>query len=187
MIEISFHGRGGQGAVTAALVLARAAWGEGLWSQKIPVYTTDRRGAPVIAYLRLNDKLIRRTSAIYEPDCVVVIDERLLNVIDVTDGLKEDGTLILNNPTPPEDLKLDIHISSLATIDATGIATEVFGARPIPITNTIMLGAFSKTTNIVKMESIKHAIMKSFKGKIRDLNVQAAEKGYENTKVKRMD
>ena len=186
MIEIRFHGRGGQGAVTAALLLAEAAWEEGLWIQKIPVYTTDRRGAPVTAYLRLDDKPIRRTSAIYEPDYVVVIDESLLEVVDVTDGLKDDGTIVLNNRLPPEELNLDTNVSSLATVDATGISTDVFGARPLPITNTVMLGAFSKSTELVKMDSIKHAIMSTFKGKIKELNVQAAEKGYSNTKVKRV-
>lgn len=186
MIEIRFHGRGGQGAVTAALLLAEAAWEEGIWSQKIPVYSTDRRGAPVTAYLRLDDKPIRLISGITEPDCVVVIDERLLNFVNVADGLKKDGVLILNNRLSPEDMNLGFEVGTLATIDATGISTELFGNRPLPITNTTMLGAFSKTTDLVKPASIKHAILNTFKGKIGDLNVQALEKGYNNTKIKKM-
>lgn len=186
MIEIRFHGRGGQGAVTAALLLAEAAWEEGIWSQKIPVYTTDRRGAPVTAYLRLDDKPIRLTSGINEPDCVVVIDERLLDVVNVADGLKKDGTLILNNRLSPEKMSLDFEVGTLATTDATGISTELFGNRPLPLTNTSMLGAFSKTTDLVKLASIKRAILNTFKGKIGELNVQALEKGYSKTKIKKM-
>ena len=163
-----------------------AAWKEGIWCQKIPVYTTDRRGAPVTAYLRLDDKPIRLISGITEPDCVVVIDERLLDVVNVADGLKKDGVLILNNRLSPEDMNLGFEVGTLATTDATGISTELFGNRPLSITNTTMLGAFSKTTNLVKPASIKHAILNTFKGKIGDLNVQALEKGYNKTKIKKM-
>jgi pyruvate ferredoxin oxidoreductase gamma subunit/2-oxoisovalerate ferredoxin oxidoreductase gamma subunit len=179
MLEIRFHGRGGQGAVTAALLLAEAAWNEGKWSQKIPVYTTDRRGAPVTAYLRLDNKPIRRTSFIYAPDYVVVIDERLLDAVNVTEGLKDDGTLIINNRLSPEKISLDHSISNLATVDATGISRELFGPRPLPITNTAMLGALSKVTELVKLDSINDAIKNSFKENIADLNTKAAKKGYE--------
>ena len=184
MIEIIFHGRGGQGAVTASIILAHAAWQEGIWSQKIPAYTAERRGAPVKAYLRIDDKPIRRTSFITEPDCVVVLDEGLLEIVDVTDGLKESGVLILNNRAPPSQLELGRRFSKIATVDATEIATKIFGMRPIPLTNTTMLGALGATTNYVKFKSISNAIMSNFPRKIGELNVEAAKEGYEKLKIK---
>jgi len=184
MIEIRFHGRGGQGAVTAAVILAHAAWQDKIWSQKIPIFTAERRGAPVIAYLRLDDKPIRRTSFITEPDCVVVLDEGLLEIVDVTDGLKESGIMVVNNRASPDQFEIGRRVSKIAIVDATEIAIKIFGVRPIPLTNTTMLGALSAATNYVRFESLSKAIMSNFPGKIGEMNVEAAKEGYEKLKLK---
>lgn len=184
MIEIRFHGRGGQGAVTAGEILADAAFREGKWSQKIPVYGNERRGAPVMAFTRIDDKKITLNCGIEQPNCIIVLDQVLPTIVDVSRGLREGGVAVLNDKRPPDGVDLGVRLSKLATVDATGISIEIFGPRAIPITNTIMLGAFSKATGIVKMESLFEPIMEKFPGRIGELNVQAVEKGYEMTEVK---
>jgi len=181
--EIRFHGMGGQGAVMGALILAEALFSEGKYSQKIPVYGAMRRGGSVTVFLRIDDKPIRRTCGIYEPDCIVVLDPLLPKFENVTEGLKKDGIALLNNPKPPEEVDLGVEVSTLATVDATGVSIEVFGERAIPITNTTMLGALSRVTGWVKLESLFEAIKKTFPGRIGERNVIAARMGYDRVKV----
>jgi len=181
--EIRFHGMGGQGAVMGALIFAEALFSEGKYAQKIPVYGGERRGGSVTVFLRIDDKPVRRTCGIYEPDCIVVLDPILSKSEDVTEGLKRGGVAVLNNAKSPKDVDLGVKLSKLATVDATGISIELFGERAIPITNTTMLGALSRTTGWVKLESLFEPIKKAFPGKIGESNVLAARLGYERVKL----
>ncbi len=184
MIEIRLHGRGGQGGITAALMLIEAAFAEGKWGQKIPVYGGERRGAPVMAYLRIDDKPVRQTTAIYEPDWIIVLDEGLGEVVNVTSGLKKGGVAVLNDRHAPDELDLGVELSKVATVDATAISTELFGRRAIPITNTIMLGAISASTGLIKIESLSEPIMSRFPGRMGERNVEATKIGYEKVRWK---
>src|SRR3972149_7143976 len=135
MIEIRFHGRGGQGAVTSAELLALAAIGEGKYAQAFPSFGPERRGAPVVAFCRIGDERIRIRANIYEPDLVVVLDASLLKVVKVAAGLKPEGILVTNTKLAPEamnKMKSDMGIKNrVAAVDATKIAMEVLG---LPIT-----------------------------------------------------
>jgi len=179
LIEIRFHGMGGQGAVMGSLMLAEAAFAEGSYAQKIPVYGGMRRGGDVTVFLRLDDKPIRRTSGIYEPNALVVLDPTLTRHERVTRGLKKGGVAILNDPRSPGDIDLGVELSKVATVDASSISTDVFGVRAIPITNTIIMGAIAKSTDWVKLESLFEPIMHNFPGRIGEMNVDACKRGYE--------
>ena len=171
MIEIRFHGRGGQGAVTAAEILAKAAFEDGKYCQAFPFFGAERKGAPVMAFSRINDKPIRRRYQVYNPDHVLVLDETLLEAVDVLSGLKSGGKVIINTK---EDLKLgdvDVH-----TIDATGIALDILG---VPIVNTVMLGAFAKVIGEVSLDSIIKITKETFPGKIGEKNAEAAKIAFE--------
>ena len=133
MHEIRIHGRGGQGAVSAAELLARAAFKDGKYSQAFPYFGVERRGAPVQAFCRIDDRFIRMRQNVYEPDCVIVLDSTLLDVVDVEQGLKENGLVVLNT-------RKRVDRKNVKTIDATSIALETLGR---PIVNTVMLGAFA--------------------------------------------
>lgn len=184
LIEIKWMGRGGQGAVTASNILATAAYLEGYEGvQAFPFFGAERRGAPVSAFTRLGGREVRIRSLIYEPDSVVVLDPLLPNQIDVTAGIKKGGHVMLNTPQKPSEvgLKGDFKV---ATVDAVSIAEELnLRVAGIPIYNTPMLGAFSKTTKLVEVESIRKAIVKYFGAKRAELNVRAAEIAYERTIV----
>jgi pyruvate ferredoxin oxidoreductase gamma subunit len=175
MIEIRFHGRGGQGAVTAAEILAKAAFEDGKYCQAFPFFGAERKGAPVMAFTRIHDKPIRRRYQVYNPDYVVVLDETLLEAVDIFSGLKEGGKVIINTQN---DLKLDNNVE-IHTIDATGIALDVLG---VPIVNTVMLGAFSQVTKEATLDSIIKITKETFPGKIGDKNAKAAEIAFENVK-----
>ena len=183
MNEIRFHGMGGQGAVMGALMLSEAAFAEGKYAQKIPVYGGMRRGGDVTVFLRLDDKPIRRTSGIYEPDALIILDPTLINHDKVTRGLKDGGTVILNDTIKPSELDIGIPLGTVATLDATSISTEIFGPRAIPIVNTILMGAIAKATDWVKLENLFEPIMHTFPGRIGELNVEACKKGYAAAEV----
>ncbi len=182
MIEIRFHGMGGQGAVMGALILAEAAFSEGKYAQKIPMYGGARRGGDVTVFLRLDDKPIRRTSGIYEPDSVIILDPTLKKQPFVRAGIKKGGTAILNDESKPGDIDLGVKLGKVATLDATGISAEVFGVRAIPIVNTPMLGAIAKATGWVKLESLTEPILHQLPGKVGELNVKACKRGWEAVK-----
>jgi len=182
LIEIRFHGMGGQGAVMGALILAEAAFSEGKYAQKIPMYGGARRGGDVTVFLRLDDKPIRRTSGIYEPDSIIVLDPTLKKQPFVKAGLKKGGTAILNDELNPGEIDLGVNLKKVATLDATGISAEVFGVRPIPIVNTPMLGAIAKATGWVKLKSLDEPIMHQLPGKIGELNIKACQRGWEAVK-----
>jgi len=174
---------GGQGAVMGALMLAEAAFNEGKYAQKIPVYGGMRRGGDVTVFLRLDDKPIRRTSGIYEPDAVIVLDPTLVKHPPTRSGLKKNGVAIVNETVKPDEIDLGVPLSKVATIDASAISAEVFGVRAIPIVNTIMMGAIAKATDWVKLDSLFEPIMHTFPGRIGELNVEACKRGYDTVEV----
>ena len=152
MIEIRWHGRGGQGAKTASLLLADAAFNTGKYVQGFPEYGPERMGAPITAYNRISDERCAIHSNIYEPDYVVVVDSTLLTAVDVTGGLKKEGAIVINSTKPPEDLVhlLDGYEGRVYTIDAGTISEEELG-RNFP--NTPMLGAVVKVSGVVPEEA----------------------------------
>jgi len=173
--EIRIHGRGGQGSVTAAELIAIAAFEDKRFSQAFPAFGVERRGAPVMAFVRIADSPIRIRSQVYEPDYVIVQDVTLLEVVNVASGLKADGKVIINTDKPKDDLKLQTK-AQIICIDATNIAMEILGR---PIVNTIMLGAFCKATGEVSLESVNDAISERFKGELGKKNLQAIKTAYE--------
>lgn len=175
MIEIRFHGRGGQGAVTSAELLARAAIEEDKFAQAFPSFGPERRGAPVTAFVRVDEKQIRTREKIYEPDAVVVLDPTIMSVAKVGEGLKEGGTLVINTNRTADDIRKEYGFTQrLALVDASKIAMEVLG---LPITNTVMLGALIKAVGIIKPESIKEPLAERF-GRIAETNQQALDRAY---------
>ena len=154
MIEIRFHGRGGQGAVTAARLLAEAAFLEGKHAQAFPFFGAERRGAPVLAFARIDDKQIRVRTQIYKPDYVVVLDPLLPEVVDVASGIKQGGIIVLNSKKA-----MQFPHAKTAFVDATSVAKETLG---VPITNTAMLGAFAKATGLITLESLIEVIKGTF-------------------------
>jgi len=181
LIEIRFHGRGGQGAVVGAEILAEAAFLEGKYVQAFPYFGVERRGAPVTAYTRIDESPIRIRTNIYRPDHVVVLDPTLLDFIDVTEGLEKEGWLIVNSHNRPSELNVD-H-KNVATVNATKIARKYrLGSVSSPIVNTSILGAVSRATGVVKLEMLSSSISNRVPSKI-DENVQAAKEAYENLVV----
>ncbi len=178
MIEIRFHGRGGQGAVTSAELLALAAIGEGKYAQAFPSFGPERRGAPVVAFCRIDNERIRIRANIYEPDLVVVVDASLLKIVNVAAGLKSNGILVTTSPDSAEKVKEDLKISNrIAVVDAVKIARELLG---VPITNTTMLGSLVRASGLVKKESFIHPLRERF-GRIAEKNISAFERAYQDT------
>jgi pyruvate ferredoxin oxidoreductase gamma subunit len=178
LIEIRFHGRGGQGAVTASRIIAIAAYEEGQYSQAIPMYGTEHRGAPLTAFVRLDNQRVRERELVHNPDISVVLDPLIAKQQAVVDNLKAGGLVLLNTADNPEDVKLGGDFK-VATVDATTIALETLGR---PITNTAILGAFAKITGVVKVESIEKAIKKNFPGRLGEMNIAAVKRSYEEVK-----
>ncbi|MEF8833098.1 MAG: 2-oxoacid:acceptor oxidoreductase family protein [Candidatus Thermoplasmatota archaeon] len=180
MYEVRFHGRGGQGAVTAANTLADAAFREDKDVQAFPMFGVERRGAPVAAFARIDEEPIDVKTQIYEPDIVVVLDMSLLDVVDVTEGLKEGGKVVLNTAREPSEF--DFEGAEVFTVDATTIAVDNgLGTETNPIVNTAILGAYSKVAGNVEMESIYKGIENNVPVK-HDENKQAAKEAYEQVK-----
>ena len=174
MIEIRFHGRGGQGAVTAVKILASAIYLEGKYTQAIPMYGTERRGAPVVAFCRVDDVRIRERDLVHEPDIVVVLDPLLSRSVDVTEGLKPGGLVLVNYPGTYKETGLAGDFK-IATVDATKIALDIIGR---PITNTAILGAFAKATGLVKLESLEEAIKGELPSRIIATNVETMRRAF---------
>jgi len=182
LVEIRWHGRGGQGAVTSAELLARAAIDEGKYAQAFPSFGPERRGAPVLAFDRISEKEpIRVRAEITEPDVVIVLDPGLLNIVNVTSGLDENGTLIINARKSLQDIESEFGTKwRLAVIDATKIARELLG---VPIVNTTMLGALVRATRVVKLESLFEPLEERF-GRLGERNINAMKKAFDETIVK---
>ncbi len=180
MQEIRIHGRGGQGAVTIAELLARAAVDEGKYGQAFPSFGPERRGAPVLAFCRVDEKQIRLRSQILEPDIAVVLDPGLLEILDPSRGLKKGGILVLNTTASADDLRRKHKFSCrLALVDASTIAREVLR---LPITNTAMLGALVMATGVVGIESLEEPLKDRF-GRVAELNIKACRRAFEETRI----
>jgi len=180
MLEIRWHGRGGQGAVTSGEMLTLAAIEEDKYGQGFPMFGPERRGSPVAAFTRVDEKQIKIRHYIYKPDAVVVLDAGLVDVVDVTDGLKSEGAIVINTSMSAEEMKKKLGFSGkVATVDATRIAWDELG---VPIVNTTMLGALLKVVPIVKVASLKTPLEKRF-GKIAKKNINALNRAYKEVKI----
>ena len=182
LIEIRWHGRGGQGAVTSAELLAQAAISEGKYAQAFPSFGPERRGAPVLAFVRISGREpIRIRAEITQPDAVVVLDPGLLSIVNVISGLKENGILVINTKKSFKDIAAQFKAKCrLAKVDATAIAREILG---VPITNTTMVGALVRASGVVELESLVEPLKNRF-GRLAERNVNAMRKAYEETEVK---
>ncbi|HNW60900.1 MAG TPA: 2-oxoacid:acceptor oxidoreductase family protein [bacterium] len=178
MKEFRFHGRGGQGTVLASIALAKAFFQAGYWVQTFPVFGSERRGAPVEAYLRLETTKIYLRSNVYTPDHVIVQDAGLLGFLDITRGLKPGGWILLNAPALPAD-RTAFDGFCLACIDASAIALHHgLGSKTQPITNTAMMGAFARLFTNPPLEAVLQAIESEMPVKIAE-NVAAARTAYD--------
>jgi pyruvate ferredoxin oxidoreductase gamma subunit len=184
--EIRFHGRGGQGAVTAATILAVAGFADGKFTQAFPRFGVERRGAPVEAFTRISDGFIRRKSAVYEPEILVVLDSTLLSIPTssgndsqatpgpaILEGLRKGGLVIIN--TNKDASSFGVKNANVKTVDVTALAMQVLGRD---IVNTAMLGAFAAFTGLVSTDSIAHGVREHFLGSIADKNIELVNKVY---------
>ncbi|MDD3575213.1 pyruvate ferredoxin oxidoreductase subunit gamma [Methanospirillum sp.] len=174
MRELRIHGRGGQGSVTAAELIAVAAFKSGVFSQAFPAFGVERRGAPVQAFVRFSDEKIRLRSQVYEPDYVIVQDSTLIKDVDVFAGMKKGGIILINTSgeiggTIPDGVRF-------IPIDATKLALEVLG---VPITNTTLMGAFAAASGEITLEALEEAVRERFSGSLADKNVTASRKAFE--------
>lgn len=168
MIEIRIHGRGGQGAVTAAQILAVAAFYDGKYAQAFPMFGVERRGAPATSFVRIDDKPINIREQIYNPDYVIVFDPSLITLVDAKKGVKEEVLVNTNKK-----------ISGCFGQDLTDKAMKIFGR---PIINTLILGMFAGRTKLVSLDSLKKAIDQTFEGDIALKNKKAVEEAYNESK-----
>lgn len=181
MREIRFHGRGGQGTVMASIILAKAFFKAGYWVQTFPVFGVERRGAPVEAYLRLDDAKILVRSNVYAPDHVVVQDAKLLRNVDVARGLKPGGWILLNSAEFPESSEFTNF--RVAVVDANRIAIDLgLGARTQPIINTAVIGAFARILEMPPLEAINEAIEGEIPVKQAE-NIEAAKRAYHSVRM----
>lgn len=181
-IQVRWHGRGGQGAVTAAMILSEAAFEEGYRGvTAAPFFGAERRGAPVIATNRFSWRPIRTYSLVVEPDIVVVLDETLVETVDVTAGLAADGLVLINSRRHPEDFPFSDRFT-VATTDATRCAKEaglvIAGAV---ISNTAILGGFARATSLVSLESLEKALANHFHGDALEKNRRGGQLAFERT------
>lgn len=180
MKEIRFHGRGGQGAVTAAELVAQAAIASDMFAQGFPNFGAERRGAPVMAFLRVSDKQIFLRERIDRPDVVVVLDNSLIDLPEITDGLAPGGTIIINaSPRQTDNFQELGKRYRLAVVDASQIAMDTLGR---PITNTAIIGALIKATEIISLDSLNPPFEERF-GKLAAKNLDAMLRAYEQTRL----
>ena len=185
LVEIVFHGRGGQGSVTAANLLVAAALKDGNKGvQAFPFFGAERRGAPVRAFARISGDEIHLRSEIYHPDIVIVLDESLMDIVDVLKGLKKDGKILVNTRKKPEEFDFSKKYN-VATVDATGIALKheiLVGG--IPVVNTPILGAIPKILDRVTLKSIQDTVKGKWKGELASKNVKATQDAFDEVEVK---
>lgn len=181
MYEVRIHGRGGQGAVLAAQLLATALVFDGKYAVSIPAFGFERRGAPVVSFIRSNEREIRQLTNIYAPDCIVCVDPALARTVNIFAGLKPGGTLVQATSRPLAEIDVPDSVGTVGLCDAVRIATEIFGR---PITNTLMLGAFARSTGQVSLDALKRVIEQSdFRDAGLRQNLDALERGYAETTV----
>ncbi len=174
MKEIRIHGRGGQGSVTAAELLATSFFEDGKVSQAFPMFGSERMGAPVQAFVRVDSKPIRTREQVHHPDYIIVQDPTLIGTVNVLDGIKDDTLILVNTEKKPEELGFKT-TSRVVTVNASGIAREVIG---VPIPNTVLLGAFAGASGEVSLESLKKAVKARFRGEVGEKNAVAVEKAF---------
>jgi len=181
LVEVRWHGRGGQGIVTVSRLLANAALLDGKYVQSFPEFGPERRGAPVTGYTRISDEPISIHSHIYNPNIVVIVDPTLLGVVNVTKGLVENGTVVAHTDRSPEDLKREMRIGKVGVyaVDAMRISLDILGR---PIYNTAMLGALIKAVPLVSMESLTKVLMERFPGVVGEKNVAVVMRAYEEAR-----
>jgi pyruvate ferredoxin oxidoreductase gamma subunit/phenylglyoxylate dehydrogenase gamma subunit len=185
LYEIRFHGRGGQGAVLAGSILATALVEDGKYAVSIPSFGFERRGAPVVSYLRASERPIRQLTNIYHPDCIVCVDPTLYRSVDIFGGLKAGGTLVQSTHRRLEEMAIPDSVAVVGLCNAVAIAMEIFKR---PITNTLMLGALARTTGIVTLESLQRALAESdFRDAGLQQNLLAMQRGYEETVVHHLE
>jgi len=181
MLQIRIHGRGGQGVVTAAEMLSIAAFEQGRHAQAFPSFGSERTGAPVVAFCRIDDREIRLREPILAPDVLILQDPTLLHQVDVFQGLQADGYVLINSKRSFDDLGLGeiaqrFRRERLLTVPATEIALKHLG-RPLP--NAVLLGGFAALAGLVTLEAVAHAIRAKFSGKVAENNVAAASEAYD--------
>jgi len=186
LVEICFHGRGGQGAVTAANLLASAALQDGNKGvQAFPFFGAERRGAPVRAFARISGDEIHLRSEVYNPDIVIVLDESIMEIVDVLKGVKPSGKILINTRKKPQDFEFSKQYN-VATVDATGIALKYdILVGGIPVVNTPILGSVPKILNRVTLKSIQQAINSKWtkKKELSERNIKATQDAYDQTEV----
>jgi pyruvate ferredoxin oxidoreductase gamma subunit len=180
MFEVRIHGRGGQGVVTAAELLSVAAFLEGRYAQAFPSFGSERTGAPVVSFCRLDERPIRTREPIAEPDALIVVDPTLLHQVDVFGGLKRDGWVLINTTKTFAEMRIDEHFEHfdqrrLRTVPATALARERLG-KPLP--NAALLGGFAALTEMVALGSVTAAIRERFTGPVGEANAAAAEAAF---------
>lgn len=178
MRELRIHGRGGQGSVTAAELIAVAAFEGGVFSQAFPAFGVERRGAPVQAFVRFNDKMIRLRSQVYEPDYIIVQDSTLIKDVNVFMGVKKGGIAIVNTTDKNPDYKVPEGVK-LILIDATSIALKAIG---VPITNTTLMGAFAAASGEIQFTALENALKHRFPGEMATKNIAAARIAFDYVK-----
>jgi 2-oxoacid:acceptor oxidoreductase gamma subunit (pyruvate/2-ketoisovalerate family) len=182
ILEVRWHGRGGQGAWTASELLARAAISEGKFIQSFPEFGPERMGAPVTAFTRISSEPIRLHCAVYNPDVVAVLDPTLLKSVKVADGLSEEGgSVVVNTKDDPAEIRklLNSDKGKLWTVPATEISIKILG---MPITNTAMLGAVARVTGIVGLKTIETMIKRRFRPDVAEKNFAVVKEAYEGVK-----
>jgi pyruvate ferredoxin oxidoreductase gamma subunit len=187
MFEVRIHGRGGQGAVTAAEMLSIAAFLEGRHAQAFPSFGSERSGAPVVSYCRIDDREIRVREPISEPDALIIQDPTLLHQVDVFDGLADDGYVLINSTRTFTEIGLGellerFRPERLLVVPATDIAREHLG-RPLP--NAVLLGGFAALTGLISIRSVEAAIHQKFPGPIAERNATGARKAFEYVQAER--
>ena len=177
MYQIRFHGRGGQGVVTAAELMAIAAFNDGYEAQAFPSFGVERTGAPIEAFCRISDTPVRTREHIYEPDVIIVQDPTLLEAVDVAHGCHDETMAIINSSKDKSEIKIDLPDENVFVIDATKIALKILKKN---IVNTIILGAFAKDTEILSLNSLKKAINQKFahKADLAEKNIKAITEAY---------
>ena len=179
MIEIRFHGRGGQGTVVASRIMANSLFLDGKYSQSFPAFGVERRGAPVTAFLRIDDKPIRIRAEIYEPDHIVILDPLLVDQIPLTRGLKPGGIILINSSRTPEEYGQKFEGFRVATVPASRIALKHrLGSAQSPIVNTAILGAVARVLGVVTMENLVKAIKSDVPAHAQN-NAEAAKEAYQ--------
>lgn len=179
MEQIRIHGRGGQGSVTLAHLIAEAAFEQEAWAQAFPAFGVERRGAPVEAFARIDEEKITDRSQVNEPNYVLVQDPTLLDIVDVTEGMVEEGTILVNSTRDSAELVLETG-GQVVTVGATEIAREYLG---VPIMNTALLGAFAGATSVLEIDSVESVIVSTFGGELGRKNAAAAEAAFQKVQT----